>query len=80
MKKRTSLILHLLLLIIVVIELAGRFTSNINLEYPVKPLIMIWMGVYFVIFKTKKSLTFPVLLAFFFSWLGDNFLMFSGKN
>ena len=80
MKKRTSLILHLLLLLIVVIELAGRFTDNINLEYPVKPLIMIWMGVYFVIFKTKKSLAFPVLLAFFFSWLGDNFLMFSGKN
>ena len=80
MKKRTSLILHLLLLIIVVIELAGRFTDNINLEYPVKPLIMIWMGVYFIIFRTKKNFTFPVLLAFFFSWLGDNFLMFSGKN
>jgi uncharacterized membrane protein YhhN len=79
MKKRTSLILHLLLLIIVVIELAGRLFDNINLEYPVKPLIMIWMAVYFVIFRTKKSLTFPVLLAFFFSWLGDNFLMFSGK-
>lgn len=80
MKKRTSLILHLLLLVIVVIELAGRITDNISLEYPVKPLIMIWMGVYFIIFKTKKSFTFPVLLAFFFSWLGDNFLMFSGKN
>lgn len=80
MKKRTSLILHLLLLIIVVIELAGRFTNNINLEYPVKPLIMIWMAVYFMIFSTKKSFTLPVLLAFFFSWLGDNFLMFSDKN
>ena len=80
MKKYTSLILHLLLLIIVVIELTGRFTDNIRLEYPVKPLIMIWMAVYFLIYSKKKSFTIPVLIAFFFSWLGDNFLMFSGKN
>jgi len=80
MKKYTSLILHLVLLIIVVIELTGRFTDNIRLEYPVKPLIMIWMAVYFLIYSKKKSFTIPVLIAFFFSWLGDNFLMFSGKN
>lgn len=80
MKKHTSLILHLLLLIIVAIELTGRFTDNIRLEYPVKPLIMIWMSVYFLVFRKKNSFTFPVLLAFFFSWLGDNFLMLSGKN
>ena len=80
MKKYTSHILHLVLLIIVVIELTGRFTDNIKLEYPVKPLIMIWMAVYFLLYSKKKSFTIPVLLAFFFSWLGDNFLMFSGKN
>lgn len=80
MKKHTSLILHLLLLIIVVIELTGRFTDNIRLEYPVKPLIMIWMATYFLIFKKKTSYTVPVLLAFFFSWVGDNFLMFSDKG
>lgn len=80
MKKQTSLILHLIFLVIVVIELAGRFTDNINLEYPVKPLIMIWMAVYFLLFRKKKSFTIPVLVAFFFSWVGDNFLMFSGKN
>jgi uncharacterized membrane protein YhhN len=33
-----------------------------------------------VIFKKKKDFTLPVLLAFFFSWIGDNFLMFSDKN
>lgn len=80
MKKQTSLILHLIFLVIVIIELAGRFTDNINLEYPVKPLIMIWMAVYFLLFRKKKSFTIPVLVAFFFSWVGDNFLMFSGKN
>lgn len=80
MKKYSSLILHLLLLIIVVIELSGRITGNIRLEYPVKPLIMIWMAVYFLSFSKKKSFTVPVLLAFFFSWVGDNFLMFSEKG
>lgn len=80
MKKQISLILHLIFLVIVVIELAGRFTDNINLEYPVKPLIMIWMAVYFLLFRKKKRFTFPVLVAFFFSWVGDNFLMFSGEN
>ena len=80
MKNRTSLWLHLVFAIIVIVELSGRFLDNINLEYMVKPLIMIWMAVYFMIFKKKKTLAVPVLLAFFFSWLGDNFLMFSGKN
>ena len=80
MKKYTSLVLHLVLLIIVVIELTGRFTDNVRLEYPVKPLIMVWMAIYFLIYSKKKSFTVPILLAFFFSWLGDNFLMLSGKN
>ena len=80
MKKYTSLSLHLVLLIIVVIELTGRYTDNIRLEYPVKPLIMIWMTIYFLIYSRKKIFTIPVLLAFFFSWMGDNFLMFSGMN
>jgi uncharacterized membrane protein YhhN len=80
MNKRTSLVLHLLLLMIVVVELTGRFTDNIALEYPVKPLIMIWMAVYFLIFSKKKSFTVPVLLAFFFSWVGDILLMLSGRD
>jgi len=80
MKNRTSLLLHLLLLIIVIVELTGRITDVIYLEYPVKPLIMPWMAAFFLLFRKKKSLTIPVLLAFFFSWVGDNFLMFSGRN
>jgi len=80
MQKRNSILLHLLLIIIVVVELSGRITENINLEYYVKPLIMIWMAVYFLIFRKKKEFTLPVLVAFFFSWVGDNMLMFSGEN
>ena len=77
MKNRTSVLLHLLFIIIVAVELTGRITGNINIEYPVKPLIMIWMAVYFLRFRKKQEMTNPVLLALFFSWVGDIFLMFS---
>jgi uncharacterized membrane protein YhhN len=80
MQKTTSLILHLILAVIVIVELTGRYSDNINLEYYVKPLIMIWMAIYFLIFRKKEEFTLPVLAAFFFSWIGDNFLMFSGKD
>lgn len=80
MEKRIPLLLHLLLLVIIIIELVGRITGSITLEYFVKPLIMPWMAAYFLLFRNKRSLTIPVLLAFFFSWTGDNFLMFSGIN
>ena len=80
MKKNTSLLMHLLFAVVVIIELTGRLVDNIQMEYFVKPLIMIWMALYFMRFKKKSAFTVPVLFAFFFSWVGDNFLMFSGKN
>ena len=80
MNKNTSLLMHLLFALIVIIELVGRLVDTIQLEYAVKPLIMIWIAVYFLRSKQKTAFTVPVLIAFFFSWLGDNFLMFSEKN
>ena len=78
MKRNT--LLHLLFAVLVIIELAGRFVNKISLEYPVKPLIMIWIAVYFILNRQKKDFTVPVLFAFFFSWVGDILLMLSGKN
>lgn len=77
---RGNQILHLVFAVIVIVELAGRLLDNIMLEYPVKPLIMVWITVYFLQNATKRKRTFlaGVLLAFFFSWTGDIFLMFSG--
>jgi uncharacterized membrane protein YhhN len=80
MKNNTSLLLHLLFAVIVIIELIGRLVDNIQMEYFVKPLIMIWMAVFFMLNAKKTAFTIPVLLAFFFSWVGDNLLMMSGKN
>ncbi len=72
--------MHLLFAVIVIVELLGRLLDNIQMEYLVKPLIMIWIAVYFMLFAKKTAFTIPVLLAFFFSWVGDNLLMLSGKN
>jgi uncharacterized membrane protein YhhN len=38
------------------------------------------MAIYFLLARKKKNFTLPVLIAFFFSWTGDNLLMFSGRN
>lgn len=80
MKKNSSLLMHIVFAVIVIIELTGRLMDNIQMEYFVKPLIMIWIAVYFLLNKKKSVFTVPVLVAFFFSWVGDNFLMLSGKN
>jgi uncharacterized membrane protein YhhN len=80
MKKNTSLVLHLIFALIVIVELLGRIMEIIQLEYFVKPLIMIWMAVYFMLFMKKSALALPVLFAFFFSWVGDNLLMLSASN
>jgi len=80
MKKNNTLVMHLLFAVIVIVELLGRLLDNIQMEYFVKPLIMIWIALYFMLYTRKSSFTIPVLLAFFFSWAGDNLLMLSGKN
>jgi len=80
MKKNVSLLMHLLFGLIAIVELLGRLLDNIRMEYFVKPLIMIWIAVYFLLYARKSTFTVPVLLAFFFSWLGDNMLMFSERN
>lgn len=80
MKNKTSLYLHLVFAVIVILELTGRILDKIQIEYFVKPLIMIWIALYFLLNLKKSALTIPVLIAFFFSWVGDNFLMMSGRN
>ena len=42
MKNRTSFFLHLIFVAIVIIELTGRLTDNTNLEYLVKPIILLY--------------------------------------
>jgi len=75
---RTNKLLHLIFAVIVIVELTGTLTDNMLLEYPVKPLIMVWITLYFLLNAKKRSFRTGVVLAFFFSWTGDMLLMFSG--
>ncbi|MCF8226268.1 MAG: lysoplasmalogenase [Bacteroidales bacterium] len=74
---RRNLILTIVFAIIVLAELTGRLIENITLEYLSKPLIMIWITIYFLLNAKKRTFRTGVLFAFFFSWVGDMFLMFS---
>jgi uncharacterized membrane protein YhhN len=59
-------------------ELTGVVTENQLLQYVFKPLLMVTLAMYFI--ASTSSLQHPfkrfVLLALFFSWLGDIFLIF----
>ena len=79
MKARNP-ILIIIFAAIVLVELLGRMFDFINLEYFAKPLIMIWIAVFFLLNAEKKSFRIPVLIAFLFSWMGDMLLMFSGSS
>ncbi|MFZ5941693.1 MAG: lysoplasmalogenase [Bacteroidota bacterium] len=78
--KRTSLLLHLVFILIVLVELTGRIVDLPVPEYAVKPLIMIWISLYFILYGRNVRNRITALTAFFFSWLGDILLMFSDKN
>ncbi len=75
---RRNLYLHVIFILIVIVELLGRLLDNIYMEYPVKPLIMIWIAVYLWMNTKKNAVRKFALVAFFFSWVGDILLMFSG--
>lgn len=76
---RTNKILHLIFAVIVIVELTGLLTDNAYLEYLVKPLIMVWITIYYLLNARKRFARTGVLLAFAFSWIGDMFLIFSGR-
>jgi uncharacterized membrane protein YhhN len=71
-------ILTIIFAVIAIVALLGSLLDNILLQYPAKPLLMVWIAVYFLLNAKKRSFRAGVLIAFFFSWVGDMFLMFSG--
>lgn len=60
---------------IVLAELIALLFDFMILEYIAKPLIMIWIAVYFLLNSQKRSFIVPVIIAFTFSWIGDMLLM-----
>lgn len=75
-------LLHFLFLIIVVGDLAGEFLQIKWLDYAFKPLILIWIGSYFLIHAKNidRKVVQLASFAFLFSWFGDIFLMFGARG
>lgn len=75
-------LLHGLFFVIVAGDLIGEWFQNKTLDYTFKPLILVWIAVYFFLHARKidKKLVLFASLAFLFSWFGDIFLMFGEKG
>ena len=78
--KKSQVILHALIIPFAIIELYSRWIENVNLEYIGKPLLLIWVAVYFLLYSRKKKGLIIIVLAFLFSWVGDMMLMMAHKN
>lgn len=70
---------HFLFFVIVVAELVSEYLHNWQIIHIAKPLLMIWVGVYFITYSKgmDKTVVKRACLGFLFSFIGDVFLMFS---
>ena len=68
--------------VILLAELIARYLGWQELEYVVKPLLMIVLGIFFYLNVKEAFSSFAklILLAIFFSWWGDVLLMFVEKK
>ena len=73
--KRTNVILNIIIVILFIAELISRWHEGSTIEYAVKPWLMVWIITYFFVNSRNHKNAFPIFLAFFFSWVGDMFLM-----
>lgn len=78
--KTRNLILCLLFAFIVLEVLFNSLDHTTVPEFIFKPLIMVWIAIYFIVNLTDKShpIVVPALIAFLFSWVGDLLLLLNG--
>ena len=76
-----KILLHFVFLIIVAGDLVGEYLKLPAMDHIFKPLIMIWIGSYFLLYSKgiDKGVVRLTLIAFFASWVGDLFMMFSDE-
>jgi uncharacterized membrane protein YhhN len=79
MRKTIWIILFLLALVTV---LVAEYLKNESLRFISKPLLMLLLGIYFLSETKNKSTILKawIILALFFSWIGDILLMFEHQN
>lgn len=63
-------------------ELTSHFVHSDTLHFIFKPLLLLWLSVYFFLFAGENFNSFAgfIRAGFFFSWLGDVFLMFDQEK
>ena len=76
-----KILLHFVFLIIVAGDLVGEYLRLPAMDHIFKPLIMIWIGSYFLLYSKgiDKGVVRLTLIAFFASWVGDLFMMSSDE-
>lgn len=76
-----KILFHFLFVIIVVTDLVGEYLQNPQIDHIAKPLLLVWIAVYFLIHAkgVDKTVVKLASLGFLFSWIGDLFMMFSGE-
>jgi uncharacterized membrane protein YhhN len=79
MRKRYRIIIFLIILVADLVAVQGQYKMA---EYVFKPLIIIWLMAWFVLQlrNVQNSLKKWIILALFFSWLGDVLLMFHQED
>ena len=72
-----KIILHVLFVVIVAGDLGAEYLQDPRIETIFKPLIMVWIGTYFLLFarKADKMVYRLAAFAFLFSWFGDMLMM-----
>jgi len=76
---RRKIILHIPVIVLFILELVSRWNGNSSLEYFVKPWLMVWIAGWFLIHSRGNMETRFIIAAFFFSWVGDMFLMVANQ-
>jgi len=75
--KKINLWLHLIIIPVFFVELISRLNNFHTLDYFTKPLLLIWIGLYFYLNTGNIKRDKFIYKAFLFSWIGDLFLMVS---
>lgn len=78
--KKANILLHLVIIPLFVAELISRLYNYHAPEYLTKPFLLIWIAFYFYLNTGNFKRDIFIYLAFFFSWIGDMFLMVSHIN
>lgn len=73
--------LHFIFFVIVAGDLTGVLLHNPQIHHVFKPLIMLWIGSYFLLNARNidREVVLMAGLAFLFSWFGDVLLIFSDR-